>query len=149
MTQTPCMERELNSILDVIDSDYVKFRHDVLNGTELSPYSKQMKSVSSQLSVDDELVHIDATRIVLPLKAVKEVLRLAHLPHAGITKTYELISSLYFWPGMYNDVKQLISACLPCTKNVVSLPKTTRSTAPPSAHFGPPMACVGVYLFNF
>ena len=58
MTQVPGMERELNSILDSIDSDYVKFRHDVLSGTVLSPYSQQMKSVFSQLSVDDELVSL-------------------------------------------------------------------------------------------
>ena len=149
ITQTPGMERELNSILDAINSDYVKFKHDVLNGTELSPYSKQMKSVSCQLSVEDELVYIDTKRIVLPLKAVKEVLRLAHLSHAGIMKTYELLCSLYFWPGMYNDVKQLILACGPLTKNAVSLTKNPRSTAPPSAHFGPLMACVGVDLFDF
>ena len=139
----------MNSILDAIDSDYIKFRHDVVNGTESSLYSRQMKSVFGQLSVDDELVYIDTKRIVLPRKALKEVLRLAHLPHAGITKTYELLRSLYFWPGMYNDVNQLILACGPCVKNVVSLPENPRSPAPPSAHFGPPMACVGVDLFDF
>ena len=149
MTQIPGMEGELNSVLDSIDSDYFKFSHGVLNGTALNPYSQQMKSMSSQLCVDDELVYLNAKRIVLPLKAVKEVLRLAHLPHAGITKTYELRRSLYFWPGMYNDVKQLISACDPCSKNAISLPKIPRSTAPPSAHSGPPMACVRVDLFNF
>ena len=39
MTQVPAMEQELNSVLDSIDSNYVKFRHDVLNGTMHSPYS--------------------------------------------------------------------------------------------------------------
>ena len=108
-----------------------------------------MKSVFGQLSVDDELVYIDAKRMVLPQKAVKEVLRLAHLPHAGITKTYKMLRSLYFWPGMYNDVKQLILACGPCVKNAVSLPKNPRSTVPLSAHLGPPMACVGwTYLIS-
>ena len=52
------------------------------------------KDKDGQLSVDDELVYLDAKRIVLPLKAVKDVLKMAHLPHAGITKTYELLSSL-------------------------------------------------------
>ena len=117
MTQTPGMECELNSILDALDSNYIKYRHDVVNGTETCLYSRQMKSVFGQLSVNDELVYLDAKRIVLPLKAVKEVIRLAYLPHAGITKTYELLHSLYFWPGMFNDVKQLILACLPCAKN--------------------------------
>ena len=149
MTQVPAMKQELNSVLDSIDSDYVKFRHDVLNGTMHSPYSQQMKSVFGQLSVDDELVYLDAKRLVLPLKAVKDVLKMAHLLHAGITKIYELLCSLYFWPGMYNDVKQLISACGPCSKNAVSLPKNPRSTAPPSAHFSPPMACVGFDFFDF
>ena len=114
-----------------------------------SPYSQQMKSVFGQLCVDDKLLYLDAKRIVLPLKAVKDVLKMAHLPHAGITKTYELLRSLYFWPGMYNDVKELISACGSCSKNAVSLPKNPRSMAPPSADFGPPMACVGVDLFDF
>ena len=50
---------------------------------------------------------------------------------------------------MFNDMKQLILACGPCAKNAVSLPKNPRSTAPPSAHFGPPVACVGIYLFDF
>ena len=94
MTQVPTIEQELNSILNSIDSDYLKFRHDILNGTVYSPYFQQMKSVFSQLSVDDELVYLDAKRIVLPLKAVKDVLKMAHLPHAGITKTYELLRSL-------------------------------------------------------
>ena len=84
-----------------------------------------------------------------PLKAVKKILCLAHIPHAGIMKTYELLRSLYFWPGMYNDEKQLILVCGPCTKNAVSLPKNPRPTAALSAHFGPPMACVGVDLFYF
>ena len=139
MTQVPAMEQELNLVLDSIDSDYVKFRHIVLNGTVFSPYSHQLKYVFGQLSIDNELVYLDAKRIVLPLKAVKEVLKMAHLPHAGITKTYELLCSLYFWSGMYNDVKQLISACGPCTRNATSLPKNLRS----------PMACVGVDLFDF
>ena len=102
MTQVPALEQELNSVLDSIDSDYVKFRHDVLNGTMHSPCSQQMKSVFGQLSVDDELVYLDTKRIVLPLKVVKDVLKMAHLPHADIKKTYELLRSLYFWPGMYN-----------------------------------------------
>ena len=122
-TQAPGMERELNSILDALDSDYIKFGHDVVNGTESCLYSRQMKLVFGQLRVDDELVYLDAKRIVLPRKAVDEVIRMAHLPHAGITKTYELLRPLYFWPGMFNDVKQLISACGPCAKNAVSLPK--------------------------
>ena len=148
MTQTPGMERELNSILDVVDSDYIKFRHDVLNSTESSFHSKQMKLVFSQLSVDDELVYIDAKRIALPLKAVNEILRVAHLPHAGITKTYGMSCCFCCTSGRAWQLIS-VSACGPSMKNAVLLPKNPRSTAPPFAHFGPPMACVGVDLFDF
>ena len=110
MTPTPGMEGDLNLILDAINSDYVKFRHNVINRTEMSCYAKQMRSVSSQLSVDDKLVYIDAKQIALPIKAVKDILRLARIPHTRITKTNEFYRSLYFWPGMFNDVKQMISA---------------------------------------
>ena len=26
----------------------------------------------------------------------------------GMNKTYELCRSLYFWPGMFNDIRQMI-----------------------------------------
>lgn len=104
MTQIPGMDRDLTSILDAINSDYIKFGHDIINGTESSLYAREMKSVAGQLSVDDQLAYIDAKRIVLPVKSVKDILQLAHIPHAGMTKTYELLRSLYFWPGMFYDV---------------------------------------------
>ena len=63
MTQVPAMEQELNSVLDSIDSDYVKFRHHVLNGTISSLYSHQLKSVFGQLSVEDELVYLISTKL--------------------------------------------------------------------------------------
>ena len=50
---------------------------------------------------------------------------------------------------MFNDIKQMILACCPCTLNASSLPKNPRSTLPPSTHLGPPMAYVGVDLFDF
>ena len=56
---------------------------------------------------------------------------------------------MYFWPGMFNDIKPMISACRPCSLNESSLPKNLRSTFPPSFHLGPPMAHIGIHLFNF
>ena len=43
----------------------------------------------------------------------------------------------------------MISSCWPCSLNSPSLPKNPRSTLPPSSHLGPPMAHVGVDLFDF
>ncbi len=37
--------------------------------------------------------------------------------HCGITKTNELISRLYYWPKMQEDIKKYISSCLSCQSN--------------------------------
>ena len=60
LATTPGMASELDVILNAVDADYIKLRHDVMNSTETSVYAKQLKSVFSHLSVDDDLVYIDA-----------------------------------------------------------------------------------------
>ena len=140
---------ELPVILDGLDSDCAQFCHDIVEDTCLSTYSHQLKSVRGQLSVDEELVYVDGSRIVLPNKYISSVLTSLHSSHAGINKTYDIARQLYFWPGMLNDIKQLIEKCQACRIHKPSLPKNPRSTAPPSSYMGPPMAHVGMDLFDF
>ena len=149
LATTPGMANKLDTILNAVDADYIKLKHDILNSTQTSVYARQLRSVFSHLSIDDDLVYIDAKRIVLPIAAVKNIRALAHTTHSGISKTYKLCRSMYFWPGMFNDIKQMISACSPCSLNASSLTKNLRSTLPPLSHLGPPMAHVGFDLFDF
>ena len=114
-----------------------------------STYYHQMKSVRGQLSVVEDLVYDDGSRIVLPNKFIKSVLSLLHSSHAGINKTCDIARQLYFWPGMLNDIKQLIEKCQACRIHKPSLPKNPRSTVPPTSYMGPPMAHVGTDLFDF
>ena len=136
-------------ILDGLDSDYTQFCQDTLEDTCVSSYSHQMKSVRGQLSVDEELVYVDRSRIVLPIRSIKSVLSLFHSSHAGVNKTYDIARQFYFWPGMLNDIKQLIEKCQACRIHKPSLSKNPRSPAPPSSYMGPPMAHVGTDLFDF
>ena len=92
---------------------------------------------------------LDSRRIVLPLPAVKPVLHLLHASHSGITKTTNLAKGLYFWPGMSNDINQLVSCCVDCTKVLPSQPSNPISTPSPSTHFGFPMQHIGLDLFSF
>ncbi len=149
LARTVDRNNELTAVLDSVDSDYIQFRHDVLEGTCKSEYARLMKAVMSQLSVDDELVYLDAKRIVMPRKAVVKILKLVHVSHIGVNKTYDLCRSLYFWPGMLNDIKQMIAQCRPCSIHRPSLPKNPRVTNPPSDYMGPPMCHVGLDLFDF
>ena len=132
-----------------IDSDYVKLRQDVREGTFHSTYANQLKSLMPQLCVDEDLVYLDGARIVLPRNAVKIILPLVHSSHIGLNKSYDLCRSLYFWPGMFNDIRQMVLQCRPCNVHRPSQPKNPRSTLPPSSYLGPPMGHVGLDLFEF
>ena len=121
---------QLDIILDAIDADYTKLRSDVKNGSFHSIYAKQLKSVMPQLSVGKDLVYFDGSRIVLPLQATKKILSLLHVSHIGLNKTYNLCRSMCFWPGMFNDIKQMVSQCRPCNIHRPSQPKNPRASQP-------------------
>ena len=84
---TKSSSNQLSIIFDAIDSGYVKLRQDVCDGTFVSTYANQLKSVMSQLSVDEDLVYLDVANFVLPKNAVKVVLPLVHTAHIGMNKT--------------------------------------------------------------
>ena len=70
--------------------------------------------------LDDTLLVLDGCRIVVPPDARRDILRLLHLPHTGIVKTYENARQKYFWPTMKNDIKQVISSCSACLEHLPS-----------------------------
>ena len=61
---------ELTAIMDSMDSDYLMLKNDVLNGTEESRYAAQLKAIFDHLSVDGELLYLDAKRIVIVLYCI-------------------------------------------------------------------------------
>ena len=135
---------EFTTILDSMDSDYIMLRNDIINQTCESRYAGQLKAIFDDLSVDGELVYLDARRIVMPLKGVKPILKLLHVSHVGVNKTYNLARSIYYWPGMLNDIKQMIDGCEACHSTRPAQPVNPRSTKPLSSSFGAPMSHVGV-----
>ena len=112
----------LSSIYAAIDDDYRALLLDVQNNTSVSTYSRALKGNFDNLSIQEGLVLLDSRRIVLPLPAIKPILKLLHASHSGMTKTSALARGLYFWPGMSNDIKQLVSTCPACIKVLPSQP---------------------------
>ena len=72
-------------IYDAVDDDYRQLLEDVKNGTNVSTYSQALKGSLDILSISDNLVLLDSRRIVLPLAAIKQILKLLHSSHSGIT----------------------------------------------------------------
>ncbi|MEL6359074.1 MAG: DDE-type integrase/transposase/recombinase, partial [Bacteroidota bacterium] len=152
-TAISCLSSTQSSLLASLtskkDADYKLLLLDVQDGSQNSNYIKQLQGVKERLSVLEDLVLLDAKRIVLPVPAIKDILKYLHLSHSGYTKTYELARQLYYWPGMVNDIKQLVASCSACQRLQASQPKNPMITDPPSSYLGPPFCHVGLDLFSF
>ena len=73
------------------------------------------KSIWEDLSVhEDSLLVLDGQRIVVPPAARAEVLGALHLSHPGIVRSRELAKQCYYWPGMHNDIKNMVDGCELC-----------------------------------
>ena len=117
------------------------------NNTQPNPPRTSLQETA--LNTYCRLKLLDGARIVQPRNAVKVILPLVHTSHIGMNKSYDLCRSLYFWPGMFNDIRQTISECKPCNVHRPSQPKNPRLTLPPSSYLGHPMGHVGLDLFEF
>ena len=125
-TAITCLSATSSSSLDIIysaiDDDYRLLLSDVKNNSNFSKYSVHLKSDFDSLSISDDLVLLDSRRIVLPLPAIRPILNLLHTSHSGVNKTIVLARGLYYWPGMINDIKQLVSRCATCVRVQPSQP---------------------------
>ena len=68
------------------------------------------------LSKKDE----ETVQLMIPLELRGKIIALAHDAlwggHMGISKTKDRISSSFYWPGLYTDVKEYCGSCLECKK---------------------------------
>ena len=136
-------------IYDAVDNDYRQLLEDVKCGTSVSTYSQALKGSLDILSISDNLVLFNSRRIVLPLPAVKAIVKVLHSSHSGITKSTNLARGLYFWPGMTNNIKQMVSTCQDWIRVLPSQPANPMVTPSPSTHFGFPMQHIGLDLYSY
>ena len=86
--------------------------------------SKLFKEQWPHLHVDSDCkLLMYHSRIVIPEEARPDILKNLHLQHMGKTYTRETAKSLYFWPGMNNNIDQMIEKCLECMKLLPSQQK--------------------------
>ena len=99
----------------------------------------------SLLESDDTVVVLDDVRLVVPERSRKEILRLLHLSHSGISKTRRQAQDSFYWPGMNNEILQLVQNCQQCVELLPSQARTpfVRDEA------SEPMEAVGSDLFFY
>ena len=111
------------------------------------PYSKVWQHLSVITDSGTDLVMYNCRRLVVPGPARNAILRALHTSHSGHTKTRQLATQLYFWPGMLNDIAQTIDACEACQKRLPSLAALPPKVQLPSEAVQP-MTMVGVDLMS-
>lgn len=83
---------------------------------------RQYWSIREQLSTDDGLIFF-GSRVVVPPAARRSVLAKLHASHQGIVRTRQRALQTVYWPGITNDIVQMVERCEPCQQHRPSLPK--------------------------
>ena len=73
------------------------------------------------ITQDNGLIYLHDGRLCIPnSKSTRELLLHQHHDnenHFGIGKSYQALSSRYFWPGLSKDVRKYTASCLQCLRN--------------------------------
>ena len=78
---------------------------------DVTPYWK----IRGELSVCDDLL-LRGTRIVVPPSLRKETLRKIHQGHQGIQKCRQRVAAAVWWPGISQQIEDLVKSCPVCVK---------------------------------
>lgn len=99
------------------DEDYRKICQYVEQGWpsyhQLSELSKKFHKYKSEIHYENKML-LKNHRLIIPTALQPIVCRWLHRPHLGIEKTLAKARSLYFWPNMTEQIKELILGCVVC-----------------------------------
>ena len=90
----------------VKDFDYSSVINAIVDGKHPSTLppnhpARNFRSIWDDLSVlDDTLLVLNDSRLVVPKECREKVLSNLHASHSGISKTRQLAKNLYYWPNM-------------------------------------------------
>lgn len=117
------------------DADLQKVKEYTIQGWPVS--SKAIKSgevakffprKDSLSLIDDVLLFRDRTIIPPPLR--QRVLAHLHATHPGTTRMKSLARSYVYWPGLNNEIEELVGQCQPCMEMAKAPVKTELSSWP-------------------
>ena len=68
-----------------------------------------------ELTIEDGLI-LKGTRIVIPHKKCEPILKQIHDNHLGLTKCKLHVKQSVYWPGLNDQLEQLVLNCQLCLK---------------------------------
>ena len=101
-----------------------------------------------ELTIEDGLV-LKGTRIIIPNKKREDILKLIHKGHLGLNKCKMRAKETVYWPGMNEQLEQLILNCQLCIKYSRSKDKNMPNTALSHEIPSVPWSKVATDIFHF
>ena len=80
------------------------------------PEARPYWQVRNDLFLEDGLVILE-DRVVVPVSLRARVLKSLHTAHLGIEKTKARARQTVYWPGLSNDIVQVITECRTCERH--------------------------------
>ncbi|QQP41502.1 Uncharacterized protein FKW44_015903 [Caligus rogercresseyi] len=133
------------------DGDYQILKSTLMNDISLKNLpvchpSKAYAKIWSNLSIDElsGLLLLNANRIIVPVPFRRTILTKLHSSHQGIRRAREMARALYYWPGMNNDILNIVNSCSKCIEYKPSQPQEPLQ----STNSSRPLSSISVDLFQ-
>ena len=102
------------------DDEFALLRHTIMQGWPKSvkkvlPALQPFWTFREELTVEDGLI-LKGTRIVIPTKQHKAILKLLHKGHLGLNKCKLRAKETAHWPGLNDQLEDLVLNCELCLK---------------------------------
>ena len=109
------------------DPAYQDLHTVILNGFpahrhQLPETCKQFWAIKEHLSIDDGLI-VYRSRLLIPRTMRPKILADLHEAHQGIVRTKQRARLTVYWPGIDNDIENIITACQLCQDHLPSNPR--------------------------
>ena len=119
------------------DQEYQKLKHYIHSGfpdhrRNLPADCRRYWHIRAQLSVDDDLI-VYGCRLLIPAALHREVLTQLHDSHQGMVRTKERACLCVYWPGIDNNIDNVILSCKTCQDTLPSNPQEPMITKPSPA----------------
>ena len=81
-----------------------------------------------EMTIEDGLL-LKGTHIIVPHTLHKEMIQLLHTGHLGLEKCLNRVKQAMYWPGLYDEFKDLIINCTTCLKFSAQKPTSNKQHA--------------------
>ena len=102
------------------DDELTILKHTIMQGCpksikQVSPVLQPFWTFREELTAEDSLT-LKGTRIIIPNKQHKAILRLIHEGHLGLNKCKLRAKETVYWPGLNEQLEDLVQNCEICLK---------------------------------